>query len=436
MAHIRIDFSDLRSAAKASGDTAQEMDDYATRITNRLSNRLGSLGDSGTGHVSSAADLAAKKASSMRQKAERYRRVKSGLETFAGHAEQQDKAAGTRIKAIKTRDMEGLSKMQQVGATVYEWFHTTFGLSTTEFGRSLNNIARIKERQVEYVTTAVQKVRDYFQYGKGRYILKGALAVGAAIGAFVALFNPIVGPAAALFFAAGVIAAVYKAGTAYRTVQDTIEALKLEDEDPGRARYYGKTSSLKDYAKKHSTSREAQNRAGRLDVIGNVADIVSSVGRTFTKTGTMTFDNGDGTTTTKKINQLSWSKQTAKENIGKKFGFSWDVQKDGAGRIIHNVDQSEAMARHWSAGNLIKNVAGFKSAEEGTNTFTNIWNKVEAAGKNVKAADKLVSDYESQRRSLTFTGSFSSSDYEHLVKRIPWFGSFYGSGLNTTEALG
>ena len=420
MAKIRVDYSELGEVAKLAGKAASEMDEYAKAIDKSVSGPIGSLTGGSTQYTSTVASLAQQKAKALRDKADKYREFQSNTQSFISTAQSADKDVESYINSIKQEDYKSLSWGQKVVSKLYDIYSGVF--SGTEIGKVLNIVGSVIELKNELKILAVKKVRDFFVYGKGRYLINIALTVAAAVGAVVALCNPVTGPFAAVIMAAAVIAAAVKVMTAGVTIGDNLKALFMEGDDPGAARYYGNTSSLKDFAKKHIHDKKIQNIAGVVDTVGVVADVVSSVGSLFTKTHTMAMANPDGSITIQDVNQLDWSKATLKENLLKKFGFS-QVTKTGAdGRPVINVlTQQPVTETKFSGSSLIKNVFGVKGLDY--DGYPSVYegravHKTVGTITDVTKAVKNISTPISEITKLSDLNTYGAHNTEKVVKNI------------------
>lgn len=425
MARIKIDYSELEEAANNAVRAANEMDVYAQRIGNVVESPINNLTGGSSQYTSTVASLAQRKASELRSKRDKYKSFETGARNLADSARAADGNVESYINSLKAEDSKNLTWGQKICAAFYD-LYSNF-ISGSDVGKVLNVIVGGVELVNELKVVAFKKAYNWFVYGKGRYVLNIVLTVAAAVGAIVALCNPVTGPFAALFIAAAAIAAVVKVATAGVTLSDNLKALFMDSDDPGAARYYGNTSSLSDFAKKHIHDKRAQSFAKATDIVGKVADAVSSFGSLFTKTHTMAMTNPDGSISVVDVKQLDWSSSTLKENLLKKVGVTSSVKLDDYGRPIKNIaTNQDVMNYKFSMSSLVKNAFGIKdtkygdipSVHNGAPVYSGL-GRADDAIKTVKNGGVLPSELGKLKQLSIYGGGGSKEVFKYGLKHTP-----------------
>lgn len=421
MARIRIDYSDLVDAAKKAGQAADEMENYASSISSRVEGPIGSLPGGASNYTNSIADLARQKAQSLRTKAGKYKTFEGNASSLVETAKAADKEVEVYIGRLKSSDSQNLTWCQKIGAALYDLYSSTIG--TTEFGRAINMMANSAAFIAELRITALKKARDVFVYGKGRYVLNIVLTVAAAVAAVSAIFNPLAWP----FAIAAVVAAVVKVAASGLTISDNIKALFVETDDPGAARYYGNTSSLENFAKKHFHNKTVQNLFKGVDTVGAIADAVAQMGNLLTASRTMQVANPDGSLSTIKVSEFKPSMATVKENLLKKIGVS-------SSPTIDSKTGNPVMQYKFSGSDLLGNVFGYKKTELGNNTtryvngakIPNAIGVIDDTAKMTKNIGIVPSEIIKISDLSSYGGGGTSKIFKHILKRVPIINDYVG----------
>lgn len=260
--------------------------------------------------MSSVASLAASKARQLRIRANAHRSLASKTEEFIDQARDIDRTVATRIESVANQNEKGLSWWGKVKYAGYKLLNGAIG--STELGAFMGTIADGVSCIRKYERAGLKDLLNWFKRGDGKYLLNIGIAVLGAIGAICTaiLAFPASGFLAVLVGVCAIVGAVVTVAQTITTVLDNAQAIGNNRTEPGLANYYGSTSSLSDYAKKHSTSRSLQNLAGTADFVGAAAGVVGTVG------GLGVHKSADGVT---KVG--SFDKATVKENLMKEIGF-------------------------------------------------------------------------------------------------------------------
>lgn len=307
MGTVRIDYHHLEDSAQQASSVSRKMTDYADAISPKVVSPLSSLpGSDSNGYMSSAVSLARKKADSLRGRSQAYAAYARKLTTFVGDARSADTRVASGLDALADRILEGVGFWGKVGHALYSTYCDTIG--QTEVGALFDNLVN---RGSDWASDKLRKAYEWFSYGDGKYVANIALAVLGTVGAICAavLSFPVSGVFAAIMAGLAIFSAAVSLVDTIATVIDNVKAIRDDDTDPGLARYYGKTSDVSDFEKKHSTSKSVQTAANVFDISGKVAGIASWIGSGFVKTA------ADGT----KVGTLDW--KTIRGNFAGKFKF-------------------------------------------------------------------------------------------------------------------
>lgn len=312
MATVKINFNDLRDAAKQSRNAAGEMESYADRIPSSISNPLSSLTGGSSSYTSTAASLAVQKQSQLRNRATAYRNLATQAENFATYAQEVDKNVGRQIEAVADRRAEGLEWWQKVGYAIFKSWNHQFG--ATEAGAFISNVVNVQSWVHAKRSEWRKRLFDWFAHGDGKYRLNIVLAgigVITSIAGMVLTF-PVGTVLAAIVAIATVVATVVTVVDSYYKIKANFKALSQSSTEPGQARYYGTISDVSDYAKKTSTNAGLQGFADAFDMTGKIAGAVAFIGGLGVTRG----DNGVKGTVK---NWHDW-----RNNAVKKFGFKFE----------------------------------------------------------------------------------------------------------------
>jgi hypothetical protein len=413
MTRIRIDYSDLLDSASWAKKSSDRLEEYADEINREVGSKINNLTRGASGNTNSIFDLANRKVNDLRSQASRYRSYEDRLKKFVENAKSADERVEMNIEKIRKEDYKGLSLFQKITATFYGLYQKTLG--RTAFGRAMDTITRLRVDKLLVIQTGLKKAKDFFKYGKGRYIINIVSAVGTVIGAIATLANPITGPLAAVAALASVAAAVslvVKLGSSGVTIADNIRALFMESDDPGAARYYGNTNSIESFTKKHVHSKKWQNIAQIVDFAGTTADVVRSGLDLFTNSHTMQVLNPDGSISKLTVGVQDFSWDTLKGNLLSNIGFSTNVVKDAGGNLVRDGFGNIKTRTTFSTASLLKKIAGWKKTGGTVTTLNNITNVISNTTLPVREINKI--------NDLRFsTRGFIKGELRTLLKHIP-----------------
>ena len=312
MSTVLINLSKLETAAEAATKAADNMEEYAALIPGKITSPLESLTGGSSSNTSSVVSLAQEKASELKRRATAYDTLSTQVSSFVSSAREADARVVSRISAVTESYVDDMNWWEKICYNVEKLKNFVFNLS--ELGKFMGNLANMLDVVDDWIENKKKKLYDWFKRGDGKYIASAVLsglAAAAAIALAITSF-PVSGILATIAAGAAVISAVVATIDFAFTFMDSIKAIIGNDTEPGVADYYGSTSSVSDWFKKHTTSKTAQTIASVTDIVGKIAGVVASIGSVFTKTA------ADGT----KLGTLD--KSTIKENILGKLGLEFD----------------------------------------------------------------------------------------------------------------
>lgn len=428
MATVRIDFSDVSDASKRAQEASDRMLEYASHMEQRVGNRLGSLTCGPTSLTSAAQALAQEKARSLRDKAADFSSLHRKLDKLYTAAENADARVESDMRSRNETSSQNLGALEKVTAWIHMAYSTVVGNS--EFGKALNQFGKGVRG---LATDALQKARDFFVYGKGRYILQDiGQIVGVAfaikglvksIGVFMAVAAiPGVNVIAGVVVLAAVVATAITAVTAFTTLKEQHEALKHHDDDPGYARYHGKATSLEDYAKRNVYDEGAQEFAHRVDVAGHVTGFVRDIGSAFLPStvsgGVVRLPEGDTA-----ADRRSWMRGNLKENLLDKFG-----------ERVPNEGVSEEALKGMGEGEYLKSThlkfslgktLGFKTwKKDAEGVKDGFWNAAGVAKNSSSVVKDAQTFFDQQRRDW----KLNAKDWKGVLKKVPVVKDFVDVG--------
>ena len=290
MSTICIKYSDLEASVKRSKEARGKLENYASELRSRIRTPISKLpGSDPQGYASTASSLALGKMNSIDSKISRFQTYENTLSTFISNAKTCDKNAYKKIESIANLYIEKRAWYQNVGDAIYNFFCVDLA-NSCDLTRALMDGAKWVG---DKIGNGLEKVRDWFKYGDGKYVLKIATSVIAAVAAVGGAIAAIVGipfsGGATIPIVIGCIGAVATSVGAIITVANTVstvkgnsKALSLsgnifddDDGDPGAARYYGNINKLSDEWKKTDMG-DAKTNAG-YEKAGKVVDTTKVV---------------------------------------------------------------------------------------------------------------------------------------------------------------
>ena len=309
MSAVVIQFGQLESAARNMRYAASDMESYADALPRKIQNPISSLTGGSSGDTSAVAQLAAQKARQLRARAAAYKALASKTEAFADEARGIDAQVGRRIGAVADSREQNLSLWDRFKYNMYKAINGTIG--STVIGAFIGSLIDRDDARKKKRASVIRDILNWFKRGDGKYVLNIGIsflgAIGAVCGAILAF--PVSGFLATLIAVCAVVGAAITVAQTLATIWDNCHALGKNGTEPGIARYYGSTSSLKDWVKKNKTDRNLQNLAGTVDFIGAAAGAISTVGSLGVRTA------ADGVT---KVTSLDGP--TVKQNLLKEIG--------------------------------------------------------------------------------------------------------------------
>lgn len=298
MSEVYIHYSSLEDSIKKSEKARGEISGYIEELKTRIINPVSSLsGSDSSGYASTAADLAWRKINSLSSKASEFSSYEYSVRNFISTAKNKDKYVSSQIETIASTYVEKRTWYEKIGDGIYDFFCVDVS-NQWDWTRGFVDCSKWVGNEVG---NGLEKVKDWFKYGDGKYILNITMsvvgvvaAVAGTIAAIVAI--PFTGGTSALTLpvligcigaAATGIGAVITIVNSKSTIEGNAKALSLsgpllafdeDDGNPGAARYYGNISKLSDEWSKTDMGDASTNT--NYAVAGKVVDTTKVVADT------------------------------------------------------------------------------------------------------------------------------------------------------------
>lgn len=291
MSTIRIDYSEINSAAKKARSAAGYYEDFADEMEKKVIKKLdGISGYDRKGNVGNAKTIISDKVKALRSKKKYYDSLANNLEKLADNFEKREKQVIKDVKSVATEAFE--LKNQSKWKAFTQWAYGTFCVDLVNWNPITRAIGNGIKSGLDWVQEKGSKVVDWFKHGEGKYWLGIALDALAVVGAVAATVGAIAlavatgGAATPLVVAAvastiGTVMTMVDAGF---SIANKVKALKIERDsgDPGQARFYGNIGGVNDATDKTDFGgKTANNVMGFVgesyDVLHTAADITAFV---------------------------------------------------------------------------------------------------------------------------------------------------------------
>ena len=265
MSQIKIDYSEIASAAKAANTVSKYYDEFADDIEKKVTKKLASLpGTDSKGYISNSKSYASEKIKRLREQKDYYSDLASNIEKLSSNIQDHEKKVVSGVRQIATDALE--LKNQSKWQAFCQWAYGTFCVDLLNWNPAMRFIGDKIKSGLDWLQEKGTKVIDWFKHGDGKYVLGIVLdtlaVVGAIAGSIIAVALAVAaGPAAVLLIIAAIASVV---GTIMTTVDagfsiaNKYKALS-ESDDPGRARYYGDISGVNDTIKKTDMGGKTAN---------------------------------------------------------------------------------------------------------------------------------------------------------------------------------
>ena len=248
---IYINYASMESSITYAQKARKEISSYAEEIKHKITTPISNLeGSDSQGYASTASSLAWKKVSELSEKTLSLSKYESSATMLVKEARTRDANVSNKITEITNNYVGKRKWYQAIGDSIYNFFCVDLVNS--------NELARLFADGIKWVLdkggNVIEKVVNYFKYGDGKYIWNIITAVTSVIasvaGVIVAIVSiPFTGglstPAAiaAVVALVGLVASTVSMfitmANAESEILGNIKALKLKDESPSAARYYG-----------------------------------------------------------------------------------------------------------------------------------------------------------------------------------------------------
>lgn len=259
MSEIYLNYPNLNDSVKQSKKARDEIDDYIEEIKKKITSPISKLpGSDSSGYASSASSLAQNKISALGSRQEELSAYESMLNRLISTAKDKDKAASDEIGSMADAVIGKRTWIQNAQDFIYN----TFCVDIVNKWDWTRNLADASKYVVKKVENGIDKVKDWFKYGDGRYVLNIVGAVGTVVASVAATCAAIVaipftgGTSAAIAIgcigaAAAALSTVITVVNADTAIRANSKAISMsgdlrddKDGNLGAARYYGNISTL------------------------------------------------------------------------------------------------------------------------------------------------------------------------------------------------
>lgn len=288
MALIKIDYSDIKDAAKRAKDASEYYEDYADDLRKKVYDKLkeSDLPESDSaGHISAARSAISNRMTALRKKKDYYSDLSESITKMRDNIESYEGDVVKEVNKIATSGLE-LDKQTPWDA-ICQWLYGTFCVDLERFSLlRFTIIGRISDliKIADWAQETGAKIANWFKRGEGRYILESVLTVLGAVAAIAAAVVAVVTAVASGGVAILVVAAVAAViGTTLAVVDAVVSVVNdvkarmiLRDTgDPGQARFYGNIDDVGELTKRRDFGDEKANK--RWETFGKVHDITREV---------------------------------------------------------------------------------------------------------------------------------------------------------------
>lgn len=348
MGTVIIKLNELDATVRNINKTRKALERYSDEIFDSVISRTRNLtGTDSKEYVASASGLAKKKLSQLETQREKLRKDAANIARFSEFAEKKDTRYAQKVKADIMNSFGERNVFKVFADSIYE----AYVVISNEFSNSsplFKELKRVTEITISDASDFVQKTKNYFKYGNGKYVWNIAKSVGkvfVAAAALLALIGLTIGTGGALLPAilviakigivAGIAATVLNVGDMMATVNSNVTA--YEESKKGKvsyARYHGNVEGVNDKIKKTDYGSVETNKfmgiLGRAyegtnkacGIIRDVSSIIVGVGA-LGKVNTLSAGKEPG------ITKYDFSIKNIKENL--KYEFYKKTYKSGIG---------------------------------------------------------------------------------------------------------
>lgn len=381
MSEIYIHYGSLEDSINRSQKVRSELSGYQEEIRKRITTPVSGLpGNDASGYASTASSLARQKATELGEKIRKFSSYESSVRSLISVARSKDDYVSNQIETITGMYIEERTWYQKAG----DWIYNTFCIDLANRWDWTRDFCDAAKWVQDKIGNSVEKIKDWFKYGDGKYVLNIISAVGATvasiavtIGAIIAI--PFTG-GATLPIVIGAIGAIAAGIGSIITVVNTVSTIKSNskalslsgdifndsDGNPGAARYYGNISRLSEEWDKTDMGNSQTNAfyegAGKFidttEVVADTTAFVCNIVNSFGAIRDYRFKNPDA-----HIKGYSFTLKNLKHNLRGEFGFyltkpGWQIKN--MSKLIKTIDdfkdgieffggQKEALEDIWTS---------------------------------------------------------------------------------------
>lgn len=324
MSEICIHYEYLEKSIEESKKVRKEIADYTDEIKRQITTPISCLtGSDPAGYATTAASLARQKITFLNSKSSRFSSYETSVRNLISTAKANDEYVSSKMETIAGMYVEKRTFRQKVGDWIYNTFCVDFVNERGWTRRFADTVKWISNEVGDWI----EKARNWFKYGEGRYVLNIASAIGKIALAISAIASvPLTGGAtlSILLLGSSTISMYITMLNSSSEIESNIKALAMSEDNPGAARYYGNISTLSQKWEKTDMGDANTNKA--YEIGGKVINTVKYLADTITYVGKMVYSAGAVRDYRYKnpdahIKGHEYSLKNLKHNIIGEFGF-------------------------------------------------------------------------------------------------------------------
>ncbi len=357
MSTVYVNYSSLELSIKKAETISGKISDYCDELKTYLKDKADELNNSEySGYMSAVSSQAQRKMNALVAKQTKLSTYKNKVQNVIDTAQAKDNYVSSEIDKTAALANE-IAKSRKGLKGVVDWIYQTFCVDVANSNAILRFISDVAKTVITSVEGIANSVKDWFKYGRGKYVWNVIKAVGGAVlavGAAVTAIATLVATTGTLAIivavvgaAAATIAAVIAVANGVFSLWNNGKARVLDfiGEDGG-ARYYSEVSKVSDHFKKNDFGGKETNEifefAGKvIDTTKVVADTTTFVTNIFNLTAARDYRKNPTYNLNENVNAGKWnqgydfSKENIIKNLEHSMGYRW--VKNDAGKYEYKL---------------------------------------------------------------------------------------------------
>lgn len=414
MSIVKIDYDELEAASRNAKNAAQLFSDCALSVERRVCQPIQNIpGSDSAGHISEATRLVIEKKKMLEGRSKRFSEMSKSINNMSVDLKQHDINSKNSVDRIANSalDLNNRSPFRQFA----DWLYGVFCVDFMNWNPITRWIGNSWKKAGDWISNKANKIYEWFKHGDGRYYLNIATSILSDVVAMFATVNAILLCAAATAVTGGVaapllIAAIASSIGLIMTVVDSMEVLGnnakaltiyYENDDPGRARFYGDITGVKDATQKYDYGGQVANNILEgigigYDVTHTLADITAITAGAVGAAGLneTAVRGADGKFTGER--RFTWDKDTAKsrikEGFKQKIGFETSNGKTkwNAKNLFKAKPKTGALAKDKMYTEHIKKIAYGREKVESLDNIEKSFRSVKKGISHIKKVDSIL----------------------------------------------